>query len=359
MTLVELFDEEKIDNVVGTMLLHPQRTVFLCPEKQDSVFLASLGKILKNRNIKTELIMETVDVTDIDKTAKKAEEIVLKYPDADFDISGGNDVMLVTMGELAKKYNLPMHMASALSKTVTAINSDKKYTVYDAFLSVEELVSLYGGKNLIINSREEKTRTWERNLKDEEEIVKVWNVCKSDPGAWNVAIGAMRGYTSDKKNVLAMVWSKLKKEDLIYRDGNNLKYRSNLVKYLLQKQGNALEMYTYTAAKSTLFFDDGQSGVVIDWKGRREVENEIDVLLTKGFTGYFISCKNGITDSDELYKLSVVAKRFGGKYARKILVLTHFEPDQSFMERAKELDIRIIKNVRYLSKNDFGKRLMI
>lgn len=359
MTMVELFDEEKIDNAVGSVLLHPERTVFLCPEKRDNAFLSALGKILENRNIKTELIMETVDVTDIEKAVKKVEEIVLKYPDADFDISGGNDVMLVTMGKLAKKYNLSMHMASALSKTVTPINSDKKYTVYDSFLSVEELISLYGGKTININSREKVTYTWERNLKDEEEITKVWNVCKSNPGAWNAAIGAMRGYAEDKKNLLAMVWSKLKKEGLIYRDGNNLKYRSNLVKYLLQKQGNALEMYTYKVAKSTKFFNDGQSGVVIDWKGMREVENEIDVLLTKGFTGYFISCKNGITDSDELYKLSVVARRFGGKYAKKILVLTHFEPDQSFMERAKELGIKVVKNVRYLSENDFGKKLMI
>lgn len=359
MTLVELFDEEKIDNVVGTMLLHPQRTVFLCPGEKSGLFLASFGKILENRNIKTELIMEQVDVTHVAETAKKVEELVLKYPDADFDISGGDDVMLVTMGELAKKYNLSMHMASALTKTVTAINSDKKYNLHDTFLSVEELISLYGGKTLSINSREEKTYTWERNLKDEEEITKVWNVCKSDPGAWNAAIGAMRGYASDKKNVLAMIWSKLKKEGLVYREGSSIKYRSNLVKYLLQKQGNALEMYTYIAAKSTLFFDDGQSGVVIDWKGRREVENEIDVFLTKGFMGYFISCKNGIADSDELYKLSVVARRFGGKYAKKILVLTHFEPDQSFMERAKELDIKVIKNVKHLSKKDFEKRLMI
>lgn len=358
MTLIEFFDEEKIDNAVGTLVLRPKRAVFLFGKEIDTVFLNALKKILKNRNIDTELIGEKVNVSNPSETRKKVEEIVLLYPDADFDISGGNDVMLVTMGELARQYNLPMHMASALTGRVTCINSDKEYTLHNTFLTVEELISLYGGKTVYQGTREIETYRWERNLKAEEDVRRVWNVCKSDAGAWNAAIGAMRGYNADKKNILAMTWSKLKKDGLIYREGNNLRYKSPLVKYLLQKQGTALEMYTYIVAKATEFFDDGQSGIVIDWKGRREVENEIDVLLTKGFTGYFISCKNGIVDSDELYKLSIVAERFGGRYAKKILVLTRFEPDRSFMERANELGVSVVKNVRYLSEKDFGKKLI-
>ena len=73
----------------------------------------------------------------------------------------------------------------------------------------------------------------------------------------------------------------------------------------------------------------------------------------------FISCKNGMVDSDELYKLNTVAKRFGGSYSKKILVLSAFEPDRSFMQRAEELGIKVIKNVRHLQKKDFVKRLMV
>lgn len=356
MTLIEFFDDEIIDNVAGTLLLRPSRTVFLCPGKRNESFLKAFDAILKKRGVETELIMELVNVENAEETMTEVEEIVKKYPDADFDITGGNDIMLVTMGSLAKKYNLPMHMANADKKTVKYINSEKTCHVYEDFLTTTELISLYGGKTGN-ESREVETYTWERNPQSEDEILKVWNICKSDPGAWNTAIGVMRGYKMDKKNVLTMMWSKLKKDNLVKREGNTIRYRSPLVKYLLNKQGTALEMFTFLSAKRTEFFDDGQSGVVIDWKGKRDVENEIDVLLTKGFTGYFVSCKNGIVDSDELYKLSVVAKRFGGRYARKILVISQFEPDRSFMERAEELGIAVIKNVRYLSEKDLGKRL--
>ena len=65
-----------------------------------------------------------------------------------------------------------------------------------------------------------------------------------------------------------------------------------------------------------------------------------------------------MVESEELYKLSTVAKRFGGKYAKKILVISKFEPDRSFMERAEEMGIKVIKNVRHLKGADFGKRLI-
>ena len=356
MTLIEFFDEEKIDNAVGTLLLRPKRTVFLFPEKRDESFLKALGDILEKRGIETELVAEVVNLENEEEAMVQVEEIVKRYPDADFDIAGGNDVMLVTMGLLAKKYNLPMHMAKPDKKTVTYINSDKKAVIHDDFLTVEELIMLYGGK-CSNDSREEETYSWNRNNEREEEILNVWNICKSDPGAWNAAIGVMRGYRMDKKNVLTMIWSKLKRDNLVKREGNVIRYKSSLVKYLLTKQGTALEMFTFLSGKKTNFFDDGQSGVLIDWKGKRDVENEIDVLFTRGFTGYFISCKNGMVDSDELYKLSVVAKRFGGRYAKKILVISYFEPDRSFMERAEELGIKVIKNTKHLSDKDLGKKL--
>lgn len=357
MTIIEFFDEEITDNAIGTILLRPQRTVFLYNEKKNESFLTALENVQKKRGVKTLLSMEYIDTSCLETAKAKLEEIVEKYPDCDFDIAGGSDIMLVAIGETAKKHNLPLHTVDVKNKSVLSVNGDKKYDVCDTFLSVEELISLHGGR-ITCPTANEETYTWERNAATEEDIEKVWNICKSDPGAWNAAIGALRGFRSDKKSILTMIWSKLKKENLVRKDTSAVKYKNDVVKYLLAKQGTALEMFTFIAAKSTMFFDDGKSGVIIDWKGRREVENEIDVILTKGAIGYFISCKNGMVDSDELYKLNTVAARFGGRYAEKILVLSAFEPDVSFMNRAKELNIRVIKNVRYLSKKDFAKRII-
>ena len=82
----------------------------------------------------------------------------------------------------------------------------------------------------------------------------------------------------------------------------------------------------------------------------QETTNEIDVLLMKGLVPIFISCKNGMVDQDELYKLNTVAEEFGGPYAKKVLVCTYFGNDESlahdyFMQRAKDMNIRVIPSV--------------
>lgn len=357
MTVIEFFDEEKIDNIMGTLLLRPERVVFLLPEEKDKSFFSALDAILKKRNIKTEVICEFVDASCVEAAQAKIESVAKKYGDCEFDISGGNDIMLVAMGQAAKSLDVPMHCVNVTEKKVTSVNKNKSYKTFDVSLDVEELVGIHGGKC----GREATVKaayTWERDVECEADIEKVWDICRKDTGAWNSAVGAMKAHKGENRNVAAIVWSKLKKERLVYNDGSGMKYKNDIVKYLLQKQGNALEMFTFITAKSAEAFDDGQSGVVIDWKGRREVENEIDVLLTKGAVGYFVSCKNGMVESEELYKLNTVAKRFGGKYAKKILVISRFEPDRSFMERAQEMGIKVIKNVRYLSKKDFASRLV-
>lgn len=358
MTIVEFFDNEIIDNAAGTILLRPERTVFLYSGERNDAFLKTLERIMENRGVYTRLIMEHIDISSIESAQEKIEEIVKRYPQCDFDIAGGSDEMLVAIGSVAKEHNLPLHSVKVSQKKVISINGNKQYKVHDTFLTVEELISLHGGK-CGKDSRERATYTWTRNPSEESDIEKVWSICRQDPGAWNTAIGAFNGYRADKKSVLTMIWAKLKKEGLVKKTDTVVRYKNNLVKYLLGKQGTALEMFTYITAKETGFFDDGQSGVIIDWRGRREVENEIDVLLTRGMTGYFVSCKNGMVDSDELYKLNTVANRFGGKYAKKILVLSKFEPDQSFMNRAREMGISVIKNVKYLKKADFSKKLII
>ena len=50
-------------------------------------------------------------------------------------------------------------------------------------------------------------------------------------------------------------------------------------------------------------------------------------------------------DSDELYKIQTVAERFGGKYAKKVLIVTELPGSKGgklLEQRAKDMDIRII-----------------
>ena len=89
--------------------------------------------------------------------------------------------------------------------------------------------------------------------------------------------------------------------------------------------------------------------------------NEVDVMLMHGTVPVFISCKNGYVDAEELYKLETVAERFGGKYAKRVLVATSIDAlgdaGEYLRQRAKDMNIRIIEGVQDMDDGELLKRV--
>ena len=135
-------------------------------------------------------------------------------------------------------------------------------------------------------------------------------------------------------------------------------FKNTQVKSCLTSAGRLLELaVTVMALKAKdkngePVYNDVRTGVCIDWdtvaapEYSADVANEIDVMIMKDLTPIFVSCKNGGFDANELYKLSVVAERFGGKYARKVLIASQSVDDTAqgryLKLRADDMNIRII-----------------
>lgn len=133
-----------------------------------------------------------------------------------------------------------------------------------------------------------------------------------------------------------------------------------------------LEMLIYMTAldsKDSLgnkTYNDVMNGVCIDWDGEihtdedaYDTENEIDVMMMHGIVPVFVSCKNGIVGIDELYKLNSVAEKFGGQYAKKVLVATALDSattfDEYFRQRAKDMGIRLVEGIQDMSASELNK----
>ena len=111
-------------------------------------------------------------------------------------------------------------------------------------------------------------------------------------------------------------------------------------------------------------YNDVRVGVIIDWSTESEdtpTLNEIDVLAMKDAIPIFISCKSGIFDANELYKLKTVATRFGEKYAKGVIVFTSPEALRGNLEyirgRADDMGIRRIENPDGMSDSEFERAL--
>ena len=137
--------------------------------------------------------------------------------------------------------------------------------------------------------------------------------------------------------------------NVVHRNGvYGFEYKNSQIKDCLFDGGSILEIQTYLEEAEKA--DDCLLGVHLDWdgiihtEGGSDVLNEIDVLSLKGTIPTFISCKTGKMNKNSalhaLYELETVTRRFGGKYAKKVLVSAQPLNDM-YLERAKEMGIEV------------------
>ena len=150
-------------------------------------------------------------------------------------------------------------------------------------------------------------------------------------------------------------------------DSFSFTYKNEQVRQCLTVAGKVLEMKVFSAAldarekDGSKTYSDVMNGVFIDWDGEINInpysfdtENEIDVMIMHGMIPVFVSCKSGYVEKGELYKLNAVATRFGGKYAKKVLVATSLDNSDyanHLRQRAGDMGIRLVEGYSHNGKH--------
>ena len=234
---------------------------------------------------------------------------------------------------------------------------------------------MHGGK--INDSLHKETKTV-AGADAEKDILGIWEVMKRYSASWNLFSQFMRDHMQADENgeVIrkeATVLQALKASpsnfssvsllnqildalgeagvllDVVHADGMyRFSFKNRAIKSYLWDGGSVLELYTYLRERKSAM--ECQVGVYLDWDGvlhgpgGGDVFNEIDVLALHGYIPTFISCKSGNMSPQQIlhsfYELDTVANRFGGKYAKRLLVLT-MELTKVYQDRAKEMGIEL------------------
>ncbi len=398
MTIIEFFDKEYLENIAGSLMLSPAR-VILCGNSTEemSSFRKNMLWIFEKKNIKTEVEIVNADTKNYASVVSVLNQLIDTYPDCVFDLTGGDPIILVAMGAVSAKRNVPLHTVFPEQfkiKTIESGQADKTETKCST-LTVEEAIALFGGR---ISSAFPNKAEIPSLLEGEfyRDLIGLWYILRKNCTNWNVAVdtisswfsplqaskeslcfSAPKGFftnqnkSSYKVTCTGQILKQLIAKGMIRQGytGNQPVYffKNAFVRNALSKSGTLLELYTLHCVLSakkpdrTPLVGDAISGAVIDWEydqnPKDDIKNEIDVLATTGMVPVFISCKNGGVDSDELYKLSTVAKHFGGTYAKKILVMTQANVRRSFLRRAAAMDIHVIRNVHEMSKENLIKHM--
>ena len=388
-TLIELFDESQIENIIAALLLKPERIVFVgFKETMTEKRISAIKSFFKTRGIDVSLSFEVVGRFDFASVKKRITEIVERYPDSVFDITGGKEMVIAAMGEALSGKGIPIIQIDVKKRKIVMCENCKESLPEnrDEKITIDEIVSLNGGA---VKEMADIPLTDSDFKKD---IENAWNIARKGCGNWNRQITAFGNFERLGKITESLFveadFNSLKKGrkdfyinkniisslidcGLIYGyDEKNGKvsfcYKNENVHKLLTKAGNVLEFYAYIIINE----NPGEAlssavGVIVDWDSidtpGAETRNEIDIMLVWGLTPVFISCKNGEVNKEALYELDSVADKFGGEYAKKVLLATYLAGNEEKREylktRAKDMGIRLISGIEEMTREEFKAEL--
>ena len=408
MTYIEFFDEDVIENICGCLVSVPDRVILIGDNKKRlEEHTERYHSFFLDRGHDIEFGFRAVNKNSLNGIVDMLSDIVEEYDDCIFDLTGGQELMLVAVGIIWYRYrdmDIQMHRFNLRSNMLYDCDNDGNNISVDALpqVSVEELIRLYGGKVVYESDKPCATIRWEWSQEFMDDIDTIWDICRRDVRAWNTQIGvfAAAEELNDGEDPLVTTVSMPKISDylknfsakyveinriieelqqnglMLFDDSEedivSVTYKNEQIKRLLTKAGQALEMKVTLSAMRAMdksedyIYNDVMNGAYIDWDGDihteqegYDTENEIDVLMMHGMIPVFVSCKNGMIDIDELYKLNAVATKFGGKYAKKVLIATALGKDDPFAEhfrqRAKDMNIRLVENIQRTTDDDLER----
>lgn len=410
MVIVEFFSQTPIENMISALANRPERVIFLGEYKKmkryDPVFhrfLESVG------NTETQLEYRNIRIRDLSGIVEALEQIVREYPGCHFDITGGEPMSVAAIGVMCERYRsqgVELHQYNVRTGRVYDCDlNGRAVSGQLPDLTVEQNIILHGGSVVSSELRENGTFAWDMDEDFLEDICTMWEICRVNCSRWNrqitllddmqrfnteqedqlrmsAPISALQQYLSERRVPLDLksVYDKLEKVGLLRNVRReeatfSLEFKNPQIRRVLTKAGTILELITYAAARKIESkngepcYTDAMTGVFIDWDGvvhedgdqQVDTQNEIDVMLMKGLIPVFVSCKNGAVEEEELYKLNTVAERFGGKFAKKVLVGTTLgrggRSKRYLLERAEDMDIKVIEGVHEMPREEFARQL--
>lgn len=368
-TIIELYDEEQILNVLFTTLKKPDTVVFVgqnhIKRKREQI-----ERFLRNKGIQTAVYCYTTNISSCEAIRETYGKIIEKFPDCVVDVSGGHDLPLVVAGLFCQEKNIPMYWYDKRQNQFMCIYGEGENVAYNEFFSPEDFLVMAGGSML----RRGHYFTKDFNPHMFDRILQIWDIFFNNSRAWARNALFLQQVSSqdtdesfgiDSPQEIRMdaqkrakcevdIMRKIEETGMIKNlrvTGSRISfdYESQMVKRWLNDVGIWLELYTYITAFRMDYFDSAQVSVVVDWDGKEDEAintiNEIDVILCKGITPVFISCKVGNPSGTALNEILVLAQRFGGETAKAVLVTaSDFSKETpSMYQRARDLGVYVIE----------------
>ena len=383
--LIEFFDEEPIENLITCTHFHMEKVI--CFGYNRTMTPERRGKLKRcHKKLCGDHEMEFIEVPygDLNEIVRLMDEVLAREYGAGnqcfFDLTGGGDLILVAMGILSAKYPTPMHTYNVRSGKLNIIEQSDVKSIdelaehHEKVLKLDHVIGFYGGRIDYNAQKDYKSHLDDASFKND--VMAMWKTAKRDQRKWNGFSSFLRscseyqltdlmvdaGAEEVKRMLKRTPGIRSMKELNQYltmlgnsgvlqnvtadQNGISFEYKSYMIKDVLHDAGCVLELKTYYDFVESGRYKDVRVGAHIAWEDDTwydddNVKNEIDVLALEGNVPVFVSCKNGKVDQMALYELDTVAKRFGGRRAKKIIAVGQ-ELSSGYAKRAEEMGIEVV-----------------
>lgn len=386
--LVEFYSEEPLENVMAMIKYRPEKIIFL--GHKDNMITKKIHDITHFRDsqqLETELEFIEVPKDDLDGAIELLSKIIRDNPGVRFELTGGSELILIALGCIAARYDISKLRIDPFTGKEIDIRGQSVHTSdYHFNISIEQDIILHGG---MLTNQTGSFGEWHFTESFCSDIRIMWDICRKLKKNWNKYCGILdelqknaprhhEGWVDVYRGPLgdAIALVEALNDNNMLRDYSehgkliSFRFKNDSIRKIISKAGNILELHVYeVATRDGYLFSDAIIGAHIDWDGEvhdinnpgYDTINEIDVVLMKNVCPIFISCKNGKVGGLALHELATVSRKFGGKYARKALIigpaLDQTTGTMYFRQRAKDMHIWLIDDVFRMSDEQLLDRI--
>jgi len=359
--LVELYDRHVLEKNVY------QAFISDC----DEILFLSLTKISNNDKLSLRhFILDEVPhiqrVTfrqlSLEQLSDQLDYCLAGYDQVLLDVFGGDSLLALSLYQYGLDRDLPIvAMDVERGKQYKWVAGQLEKEDLDIpTLSIQQLIALRGGKML-------KSKRPIHSVEQIAAIKKLASSAISNPAHW---YQVTQFFSLAKTNDLHA-----ETEKILENNGKYYHYPESLIPLLVEagmiriesedkkrvaysfpsqeaqvfcrNKGHILEVYLYLLALESQLFDECMIGGEIDWNGifpeADNVQNEIDVILRKGRSITFISCKMTDLSVEAINELEVYANHFAGESCLKLIVCTG-KINPVYANRCQEYGVLVIRS---------------
>jgi len=343
-THLALVSAQPMPTLISAFQYHPAK-VFLLTSKEMENRAQWLTRVLAPKGIKTEIV--PISPNDIREVRGKVAEVMSPGEDMVVNVTGGTKIMALGAFLEASNHKVPVFYVDTALGVIRNLN-DNSVEPIQGKISIKEYLEAHGFQLTA-------SKKLQNILYHKKAVGVLEKVLVNNPkliSSWNSLFSQRNSFLLEKKGIVSVkpaiheAFAKLAEIGTGRFVEGRYFCNEETREYLT---GSWLEEFVFHQVDS-LKPDDLAMNVEVKWEveGPGNTSNEFDILFTKNFRLFYVSCKTSLMEGKHgrskgaLYELDALRNRIAGLFGKAALVTMRTLAKEDYL-RAQRMGITVVQ----------------